>query len=46
MPKGCRFSPRCPFADDRCRTEAPPLKAIAAEHLARCWKSPLARLVA
>jgi oligopeptide/dipeptide ABC transporter ATP-binding protein len=46
MPQGCRFSPRCPFADELCRTEAPPLKAVAAEHFARCWKSPLARLVA
>jgi len=46
MPEGCRFSPRCPFADQRCRTEPPPLKAVAADHLARCWKSPLERLVA
>jgi peptide/nickel transport system ATP-binding protein len=45
MPPGCRFAPRCPFADARCRAEAPPLKPAAADHLARCWKSPLARLV-
>jgi peptide/nickel transport system ATP-binding protein len=46
MPPGCRFAPRCPFADDRCRTEPPSLRAVAAEHWARCWKSPLAGLVA
>jgi len=46
MPPGCRFAPRCPFADTRCRAEAPPLKPVTPDHLARCWKSPLARLVA
>ena len=25
---GCRFSPRCPFADERCRAESPPLRPI------------------
>jgi len=46
MPPGCRFAPRCPFAEPRCRAEAPPLKPVTPGHLARCWKSPLARLVA
>jgi peptide/nickel transport system ATP-binding protein len=46
MPPGCRFAPRCPFAEDRCRTDAPPLKPVGADHWARCWRSPLARLVA
>ena len=27
---GCRFSGRCPFADARCRSEAPPLAEVAA----------------
>lgn len=27
-PKGCLFSTRCPYATDRCRTEAPTLKEI------------------
>ena len=26
MPAGCRFNPRCPLADARCRREAPPLR--------------------
>jgi oligopeptide/dipeptide ABC transporter ATP-binding protein len=37
-PRGCRFAPRCPYAQDRCREEQPPL--IEAEdpgHVYRCW---------
>jgi len=26
-PQGCQFSPRCRFADDKCRTQAPPVQA-------------------
>ena len=26
-PPGCAFSPRCPYAQDRCRVEVPPLEA-------------------
>ena len=37
-PKGCRFSPRCPCAQDRCRDEAPPLvEAETPGHLYACW---------
>jgi peptide/nickel transport system ATP-binding protein len=42
----CRFSERCPFADSRCRSQAPPLAAVASDHLSRCWKAPLEGLVA
>ena len=24
LPAGCRFAPRCPYVDDRCRQEYPP----------------------
>lgn len=27
-PSGCHFHPRCPYATDRCRTEAPALKQV------------------
>ena len=35
-PKGCRFNTRCPYAFDRCRTEEPPLRSMAASHVAAC----------
>jgi peptide/nickel transport system ATP-binding protein len=40
-PQGCRFSTRCPFADERCRTEKPPLTALGEGHQVACWKAPL-----
>ncbi|HEX9260645.1 MAG TPA: ABC transporter ATP-binding protein [Acidimicrobiales bacterium] len=37
-PKGCRFSPRCPYATDRCREEEPPLtEAETPGHTYACW---------
>ncbi len=38
---GCRFTPRCPFAIDRCRRAEPPLAAVIAGHEAACWRAPL-----
>jgi oligopeptide/dipeptide ABC transporter ATP-binding protein len=38
-PSGCYFHPRCPYAVDRCRTEAPALRPLAPGHLARCHRS-------
>ncbi|MEO3471826.1 dipeptide ABC transporter ATP-binding protein [Roseomonas sp. CAU 1739] len=35
-PPGCRFHTRCPFAQDRCRTEAPALRRMAEGHDAAC----------
>jgi oligopeptide/dipeptide ABC transporter ATP-binding protein len=35
-PSGCHFHPRCPFAMDVCRREAPPLKEIAPAHISAC----------
>jgi peptide/nickel transport system ATP-binding protein len=46
MPAGCRFAARCPFADTRCRDEAPPLAEVSPGHLSRCWKAPLEVLAA
>ncbi len=37
-PPGCKFSPRCPYVQDRCRIEEPPLiDADAPGHAYRCW---------
>ena len=29
LPSGCRFHPRCPYADELCRTESPELHCLA-----------------
>jgi oligopeptide/dipeptide ABC transporter ATP-binding protein len=36
-PTGCRFSPRCPYVQDRCRAEEPPLIEDQPGHAYRCW---------
>jgi oligopeptide/dipeptide ABC transporter ATP-binding protein len=36
-PPGCKFHPRCPFVEDRCKVEEPPLAEVAQGQLARCW---------
>jgi peptide/nickel transport system ATP-binding protein len=37
-PPGCRFAPRCPYAQERCREEEPPLMPAAYPgHEFRCW---------
>ncbi len=33
---GCRFAPRCPYALDICRQEAPPLKELEEGHSLHC----------
>ena len=38
----CPFSPRCPYADDRCRREAPALQQISAARAAACWRLDVA----
>jgi oligopeptide/dipeptide ABC transporter ATP-binding protein len=38
-PPGCYFHPRCPFAIDRCRVEAPRLEEVAPGRLARCHRA-------
>jgi peptide/nickel transport system ATP-binding protein len=41
LPNGCRFAPRCPFADDRCRRERPPVVALEGDRWSRCFYAPL-----
>ncbi len=33
---GCRFAARCPYADDRCRSESPALREVLPGHQAAC----------
>ncbi|WP_103105634.1 ABC transporter ATP-binding protein [Brevibacillus reuszeri] len=37
IPAGCRFAPRCPFADEKCRSHPPDLIEVGHSHKARCW---------
>jgi peptide/nickel transport system ATP-binding protein len=39
---GCRFAPRCPLAEDRCRAQSPPLIRINAQRAAACWRLDVA----
>ena len=36
IPQGCAFHPRCRFATEQCRVEAPPPMAVAPGRLAEC----------
>ncbi|MFC4852712.1 ABC transporter ATP-binding protein [Actinophytocola glycyrrhizae] len=35
-PAGCPFNPRCPRAEDRCRTEVPPLREVEPGRFSAC----------
>ncbi|WP_342362763.1 ABC transporter ATP-binding protein [Terrarubrum flagellatum] len=37
-PKGCRFAPRCPFVEPRCRETSPALETDAPGHAAACLR--------
>jgi peptide/nickel transport system ATP-binding protein len=39
FPSGCRFHPRCPVAQERCRESEPPVLTFDGEHQARCWRA-------
>ncbi len=46
VPKGCSFSPRCPYATELCHTQRPPLYTTPSGHYARCHYSNDASFVA
>ena len=37
--QGCSFAPRCALAIERCRVEAPQMRAIGTRHQAACWRA-------
>ena len=38
LPPGCRFAPRCPYADSRCHQDYPPTFSLSSDHTANCWR--------
>jgi peptide/nickel transport system ATP-binding protein len=38
VPRGCRFNPRCPYADERCKVE-PELTSEKPGHLVACYRT-------
>jgi peptide/nickel transport system ATP-binding protein/oligopeptide transport system ATP-binding protein len=38
LPRGCRFSDRCKYAEYRCDNEDIALREVGTEHWIRCWK--------
>jgi peptide/nickel transport system ATP-binding protein len=36
VPSGCRYHPRCPYAEAVCREQEPPLRELRAGHLGAC----------
>ncbi len=43
LPTGCKFHPRCPLADERCRLEDPVLTEGLSGHRVACWHLSEAR---
>lgn len=42
-PAGCRFHPRCPYADDTCRTRQPDLVDAGPGRRVACWRQCAAK---
>ncbi len=38
LPEGCRFAPRCAYAEARCEQSYPPVFTAAPGHTAACWR--------
>ena len=37
-PPGCRFHPRCPLAEEKCKYESPPLIEVEKNRYVACWR--------
>ena len=37
LPKGCSFSPRCPYCADQCREHKPTDTALGGQHVVKCF---------
>ncbi len=38
LPKGCKFHPRCEYAEGRCFEEEPELETVKDDHMVACWR--------
>jgi peptide/nickel transport system ATP-binding protein/oligopeptide transport system ATP-binding protein len=45
LPSGCRFHPRCVFADAACAAQDPPLRVLNESHRVACLHAPVEALV-
>jgi len=43
LPSGCRFAPRCAYAEQRCRDAYPSTFAVGVRHEAACWRAEPSR---
>jgi oligopeptide/dipeptide ABC transporter ATP-binding protein len=44
LPSGCRFAPRCAYAEQRCRDAYPSTFAVGVRHEAACWRAEPSRM--
>jgi peptide/nickel transport system ATP-binding protein len=45
-PSGCRFHTRCPYVEDRCKVEEPPLQQVAQGQWVACHLRQPMKIVA
>src|SRR3984885_9516898 len=45
LPQGCRFHPRCVFADAACTMQDPALRLLAENHRVACIRAPVEAVV-
>ena len=45
LPTGCRFHPRCVFADAACKATDPSLRRIGDAHQVACLRAPVETIV-
>jgi len=44
LPSGCRFAPRCAYAEQRCRDAYPSTFTVGVRHEAACWRAEPSRM--